>query len=207
MTSRFSEPPVDESERESDMFKTLSTSVIFRGVTALVVGCLALVWPGITVLALVVIFAVYAWAVSVVQLLLAFAGRGAGPVVRHLVLGLIDVAAGVIALAWPVPSALILVLVVASWAVIAGAVEVGASFRAHGEADARALSLLGGLVSVAFGVALFARPGMGAISLALMFGLFNLISGSWMVVRGLELRRNAASLRGRRNPAKSKAAV
>ena len=37
---------------------------------------------------------------------------------------------------------------------------------------------LGGLVSVAFGVVLFARPGMGAISLALLFGLFNLISGA-----------------------------
>ncbi len=49
--------------------------------------------------------------------------------------------------------------------------------------------ILGGLVSTAFGVVLFARPGMGAISLALVFGLFNLIAGSWMLVRGIELRR------------------
>ena len=44
--------------------------------------------------------------------------------------------------------------------------------------------ILGGLVSVAFGVVLFARPTMGAISLALLFGLFNLIAGSWMLTRG-----------------------
>ena len=54
--------------------------------------------------------------------------------------------------------------------------------------------ILGGLVSAAFGVVLFARPGMGAISLALLFGLFNLISGSSMFVRGIELRRTNARL-------------
>ena len=49
--------------------------------------------------------------------------------------------------------------------------------------------ILGGLVSVAFGVVLFAHPGVGAITLALLFGLFNLVFGARALVQGIELRR------------------
>jgi hypothetical protein len=48
---------------------------------------------------------------------------------RHRLLGLVDFAAGVVVLAWPVPTALVLVLVVASWAGITGALEIVAAFR------------------------------------------------------------------------------
>ena len=58
----------------------------------------------------------------------------------------------------------------------------------------RGLFLLGGLVAIAFGVVLFARPGIGAITLALLFGLFNLIYGSWALVQGIELRHARKAL-------------
>jgi len=41
---------------------------------------------------------------------------------------------------------------------------------------------------------LCARPGLGAITLALLFGLFNLIFGIWMLVQGIELRRTDKTL-------------
>ena len=170
------------------MLKSLSTSLIVRGILALAVGIMALAWPGVTVLALVILFAVYAFIAAGLQAVRAFSSRTAGPVVGHLLLGLLDLAAGVIALAWPTPTALVLVLIVGSWAVVAGLVEIGAAFGAGEPAGTRALFILGGLVSVAFGVVLFARPGVGAITLALLFGLFNLIYGTWALVQGIELR-------------------
>ncbi len=176
------------------MLKSLSTSLILRGLLALVVGTLALAWPGVTVLALVVVFAVFAFLSASMEALRAFSSRTAGPVAGHLLLGLVDVGAGLLALAWPAPTALVLVLVVASWAIVTGCLEVGAAFRAGEDAGTRAMFVLGGLVSVAFGIVLFARPAMGAISLALLFGLFNLISGSWMLVRGIEVRQTGARL-------------
>jgi uncharacterized membrane protein HdeD (DUF308 family) len=99
------------------------------------------------------------------------------PVLDALLYSPIDLAAGVIALAWPGPTALVLVLIVGIWAIIAGIVEIAAAFAAGEPAGTRALFILGGLISVAFGVVLCARPGMGAIALALLFGLFNLIFG------------------------------
>jgi uncharacterized membrane protein HdeD (DUF308 family) len=112
----------------------------------------------------------------------------------HLLLGLVDLAAGVIALAWPGPTALVLVLVVGIWAVIAGIVEIAAAFAAGEPAGTRALFILAGLISIAFGVVLCARPDMGAIALALVFGVFNLIAGIWMIVQGIEVRRTGKTL-------------
>ncbi|HTQ94590.1 MAG TPA: DUF308 domain-containing protein, partial [Streptosporangiaceae bacterium] len=109
----------------------------------------------------------------------------AGPVFGHLLLGLADLAAGVITLAWPGPTALVLVLIVGIWAVIAGLVEFSAAFASGVSAWTRAI--LGGLITIALGVVLCARPGIGAITLALLFGLFNLIAGIWMLAQGIEL--------------------
>jgi uncharacterized membrane protein HdeD (DUF308 family) len=170
------------------MFKSLSTSLIVRGILAVAVGIIALAWPQVTVLALVILFAVYAFIAAGLEAMRAFSSHSAGPVFGHLLLGLADLAAGVIALAWPGPTALVLVLIVASWAVIGGLFEIVAAFRRGEAAGTRALFILGGLVSVAFGVVLFARPGVGAVTLALLFGLFNLIYGGWALAQGIELR-------------------
>lgn len=176
------------------MLKSLSTSLFLRGLLALGIGVAALAWPGVTVFALVALFAVYAFMVAGLEALRAFNSLTAGPLFGHLLLGLVDIAAGVIALTWPGPTALVLVLLVATWALVSGVLEFVTAFRRGEDGEARAMFVIGGLVSVAFGVVLLARPDMGAITLALLFGLFNLISGSWMVVRAIELRRADAKL-------------
>jgi uncharacterized membrane protein HdeD (DUF308 family) len=176
------------------MLKSLSTSLIVRGVLALAVGIAALAWPGITVLALVILFATYAFIASALAAMRAFGSAKAGPVIGHLLLGLADLAAGVIALAWPAPTALVLVLIVGAWAVVTGLVEIAAAFGPGEQAGTRALFILGGLVSVAFGAVLFASPAIGAVTLALLFGLFNLIYGTWALVQGIELRHTRKTL-------------
>jgi len=176
------------------MFKSLSASLIARGILAVIIGIIALAWPSVTVLALVILFAVYAFIGAGLQAARAFGSRTAGPVIGHLLLGLADLAAGVVALAWPGPTALVLVLIVGVWAVIAGLVEFSAAFASGEPAGTRALLILGGLVTTAFGVVLCARPGIGAITLALLFGLFNLIAGIWMLAQGIELRHTGKTL-------------
>ena len=177
------------------MFKSPSTSLIARGVLAIAVGIIALAWPKVTILALVYLFAVYAFIAAGLEAMRAFSSRSAGPVFGHLLLGLVDLAAGVIALVWPGPTALVLVLIVASWAVVTGLFEIAAAFRRGEPAGTRALFILGGLASIAFGVVLFAHPGVGAITLALLFGLFNLVYGVSALVQGIELRRTGKTIR------------
>jgi uncharacterized membrane protein HdeD (DUF308 family) len=189
------------------MVKSLSTSLIWRGILAIGVGIIALAWPGVTVLALVALFAFYAFVWAGFEMVSAFSSRTGGPVFGHLLLGLLDIAAGVIALAWPGPTALVLVFLVAGWAIATGVVAVIAGFGPGQYAGTRALSIISGLVSVAFGVVLFAHPDMGAVSLALLFGMFNLIAGSSMLVRGIEMRRTGKELQRVIAPTQQKVAA
>jgi uncharacterized membrane protein HdeD (DUF308 family) len=170
------------------MFKSTSTSMILAGILAVIVGVIAIAWPGVTILALVIVFAIYAFIGAGLQAARAFSSPGAGPVLGHLLLGLVDLAAGVIALAWPAPTAFVLVIVVAAWALVGGVTEFLAGFQSGETAGTRALFILSGLVSVAFGVLLFARPGVGAVTLALLFGLYSLIYGFSQITAGIQVR-------------------
>ena len=175
------------------MLKSLSTFFILRGILAVALGIIALVWPGVTVLTLVVLFAVTAFVAAGVQAVLAFNSTAGGRVVAHLLLGLADLAAGVIALAWPAPTALVLVLIVGCWAVFAGLFGIFVVSRADELARSRPLFILSGLGAVAFGVSLFARPAMGAVALASLFGLFSLTNGAGLIMQGIGMRRKTAT--------------
>ena len=176
------------------MFKSTSNSMIATGVLAIIVGIIAIAWPGVTVLALVILFAVYAFVDAGLQGVRAFSSRTAGPVLSHLLMGLVDIAAGVIALVWPGPTALVLVLVIGFWAVAGGFAEIFAAFQSGETAGTRALFIVGGLVSIAFGVVIFARPGIGAVTIALLFGLFSLMYGVSEIAMGTQLRRTGHTL-------------
>src|SRR6516225_8686073 len=171
------------------MFKSTSTSLILSGILAVVVGIIAIAWPNVTILALVILFAVYAFIAGGLQAARAFSSRSAGPVFGYLLLALIDLAAGVIALVWPGPTAFVLVIVVGAWALVGGVVEVVAGFGSGETAGTRALFIVSGLVSVAFGILLFARPGVGAVTLALLFGLYSMIYGFSQITAGVQMRQ------------------
>jgi uncharacterized membrane protein HdeD (DUF308 family) len=177
------------------MFKSTSTSLILLGVLAVIVGIIAIAWPGVTILALVILFAVYAFIAAGMQAARAFSSRDAGPVFGHLLLALIDLAAGVVALVWPGPTAYVLVIIVAAWAVVGGVTEIVAGFAAGETAGTRAMFILAGLVSVAFGVLLFARPGVGAVTLALLFGLYSMIYGFSQITAGVQVRQLGKSFK------------
>jgi len=176
------------------MLKSMSNSLVLGGVLACVVGIVALAWPGVTVFALVVLFAVYAFIAAGLQAMRAFSSATAGPVFGHLLLALVNLAAGVLALVWPLPTTFVLVLIVGVWAVVGGCVELVSGFRTGEAAGERAMFILGGLASLAFGMVLFTHPGIGAIALALLFGLFNLILGTSMLVEGIEMHRTRKNL-------------
>ena len=52
-----------------------------------------------------------------------------------------------------------------------------------------------GLISIAFGVVLSARPDIGAVTLALLFGLFSMVYGVSEIVVGVQMRRTGKTLK------------
>jgi uncharacterized membrane protein HdeD (DUF308 family) len=164
-----------------------TSSLVWRGVFAIAIGVITVVWPGITVGAVVVLFALAAFAAGIWETVRAFSSDSAGPVFGHLLLALLNVVAGVVALAWPGMTAYALTIWIGVWAIVTGGIEFAAAFGEHETAGERALFGLGGLVSIALGVVLFARPDIGAVSLAEVFGLFSIVSGVGSIVAAIDL--------------------
>ena len=170
------------------MLKSLSNKLIVRGAAAVVAGLVAIVWPSITIGAFVILFAAFAFADAIQQGSIAFSSEKAGPVAGHLLLGLLDIAVGVVALAWPGITAFVLLIWVAAWAVVTGGVEIGMAFASGETAGERTAWASAGVISVLFGLALFARPTIGALSLAVTFGVFALAFGVSQIVLGAKAR-------------------
>src|SRR3954447_8894553 len=177
----------------------LSTSLWWRGLLAIGIGIVSVAWPNITIGAFAVLFAIFAFGAAFTDTARALARDRAGPVLRWLLLALLSFAAGVVALVWPGPTALVLAIWIAAWGFVTGVVEVAMAFGQGETAGERAMWSLGGLISVALGVVLFLRPDIGAVSLATVFRLFSIVYGISTLVlstRAREARTAAQQLLG-----------
>lgn len=178
------------------MFSSMSSALLWRGLLAVAIGIVSVVWPHITVGAFVILFAIYAFVAAGSDAARAFSSDRAGPVAGYLLLALLSLAAGVIALLWPDLTALALTICVAAWALVTGILEVILAFWQDESVGERAMWALGGLVSIALGVVLALRPDIGALSLATVFGLFSIIAGVSALVLSARARQ-MATLTGR----------
>jgi uncharacterized membrane protein HdeD (DUF308 family) len=170
------------------MFKTLAASLLWRGILAVVIGLVSIIWPGITIGAFVILFAVYCILLAVIDAARGFGSHRAGSVVWYLLLAVLSLLAGVIAFFLPGVTALVLTLWVAAWAVITGIVEVAMAFLRGETAGERALWAVTGLISLVFGIVIAIHPGNGAVALATVFGFFALIYGISDIVMSFQVR-------------------
>ncbi|MCW2648155.1 MAG: protein of unknown function rane [Pseudonocardiales bacterium] len=173
---------------------------IWRGLLAILVGVIAVAWPGITIGAFVILFAGYAFLAAATEAVRAFRSESSGPVSGGLVLSVIDVAAGVGALVWPGITAYVLAVLVAGWAFIVGFFESLRAFSAGETVGERALLGSTGLILVAlglvFGLVLAVQPDVGAVTIAEVYGLFSIVAGISSLVIGANLRGAAPSPAG-----------
>jgi uncharacterized membrane protein HdeD (DUF308 family) len=164
-----------------------------RGVIALAFGVLAVIWPGMTMVALAILFGAYALVNGVVEMIAAFRRpQDAARRTAQVVAGLLGVAAGLVALVWPGITALVLVVLFGAWAVVTGAMEIWAATRVPGQW----LTLVIGALTMIVGVLVLIRPVIGAVALALTIGVYAIAAGVLMLVESWRLHRSLAGPRG-----------
>lgn len=160
-----------------------------RGAVAVGFGVVTLIAPGLSLLALVLTFGVYAFADGVFAIVSAVRGRTSGAPWWMLILqGIAGIGAAVITVMWPGMTAVALVYLVAAWALVTGVLEVTAAIRLRKEIEHEWLLALSGLLSVALGVLLATFPGPGMLTLALWIGAYALISGGLLLGLSFRLR-------------------
>jgi len=148
-----------------------------NGLLAVAVGVVILVCPGISLFALTILFGVYALATGVVGLYYSFTAEANGERGWLVFSGLLGIAVGIMVLVWPNISELALLYVIGAYAIVLGIVAVVGAFWLPIDGGDTALLILSGLVSIAFGVVMFAKPGDGALVALSLIAAFALVTG------------------------------
>src|SRR4051794_37962714 len=134
-----------------------------NGLLAVAIGVVILVWPGISLYALTIVFGAYALATGVVALVSAFSAAAMGGRGWLVLSGVLGIAVGVMVLVWPNISALALLYVIGAYAVVLGILAVVGAFWLPIDSGDTVLMILSGLVAILFGIVIFAKPGAGAL--------------------------------------------
>jgi uncharacterized membrane protein HdeD (DUF308 family) len=158
-----------------------------RGGLAVVLGIVFLVWPNITIGTAVVLFAIFCFTDALVALARLFsADRSAGDRVLQILRALIDVAAAIVAIAYPGPTALALTIIVGVYVIVAGILELyGSSALSRLGAGGTGWLIVGGLISIVAGVLLIVWPNIGVVTLALVVGAYLVVYGTWWVISAI----------------------
>lgn len=171
--------------------------VVVRGLLAILFGLTALFWPGLTWLVLVLMFGIYAIVDGVLAMLSGLvSSRYSRRWWMFLVEGVISVAAGVIALLRPGLASLVLIMVIAAWAILTGILEIIAAIRLRREITNEWMLALGGFISIVFGVLMLFQPAAGSLVITLMIGAYALMFGVLLVILGFRLRKLDVRPRG-----------
>jgi len=160
-----------------------------RGLAAILFGVLAFVWPGMTLAVLVLLFGAYALVDGVLTLIAAFRG-GVQHRIVMLVEGVVSVLAGLAAFVWPGLTALVLLYIIAFWAIVTGVLEIVAAIRVRRAISNELGLVIGGVLSVVFGVVLLIAPGAGALAVIFLIGAYAVVFGIALLGLAWRLREH-----------------
>ena len=172
-----------------------------RGVVAIAFAVVIVIWPDIGLTALIALFGAFALVSGVASIVGAFTAPLKRSRRAWLAFdGLLGVAVGIAVFVWPDLSALGLLYAIAAWAIAKGSFELALALVVPFSGGRSLLLVLGGLLSVAFGVIMFWKPGAGAVALLALVAAFALVTGVMQIAFALELRRVAGELEQRLRP-------
>jgi len=171
--------------------------LLLRGICAILFGLFALTRPGITLGALITLWAIYAFVDGVLAFVAALSGSSGRPWWLLVLEGVVGVGAAAVAFLSPGVTAIVLLFFIAARAIVAGILEIAAAIQLRKEIEGELWLGLAGAGSVLFGLVLMARPGVGALAVVWMIGLYAILFGGLLVALGFRVRTLAGLVRQR----------
>jgi uncharacterized membrane protein HdeD (DUF308 family) len=179
-------------------------AIAIRGVLAILFGAVALIFPGATILSLVIVFSAYLVVDGIFAIVSAV--RAARQHERWWTLalaGVVNIVGGALVYLWPGLTVLAFVLLTAAWSIVTGTLILAAAFRLNLQ-HGRLWLVLGGAANLAFGILLILAPLAGAVVLTWWLGAWALVFGALLLALAFRLRSQRS--RDQRRPAVQAAA-
>jgi len=159
---------------------------VVRGVLGILFGFLVFAYTRTAIQVFVYLFGIYALLDGVIALALAFdVSRGRGWLVLS---GIAGIAAGILTFIYPSITAVVLVYIVAAWAVITGIFEIVAAFEWRQVLSDTWMLGLAGVLSIIIGVLLFSSPSAGLLAWAWLIAIYAIVYGVLYIAAGIRLR-------------------
>lgn len=174
--------------------------MLLRGIVTIAFGILIFVWPALTLLTVTWFWGAYAMADGVFALWSAVSGKGSEIVSRWwlALIGIAGILAGAIAFLWPDITIHVLLVLIASWAIVTGALEIWGAIQLNREIEAEWMMALSGLLSIVLGVTLLTQPGTGTLAVVWLICSLAILVGCVYVSLALWLKTYSHPRPGRR---------
>jgi len=168
---------------------------VVRGLLAIAFGLLTLLWPQVTVLVLIALFATFCVLDGVTSIIAAVQRKDWG---WHLFGGILSVIVGVLAIMWPASAGFALIILIAAWAIMRGVLDISVAISLRHELNRQLewMLIISGLVSILFGALVALWPVAGIFAVIGLIAGFSVFLGVTLIAAGLRQR----SLRSKIGP-------
>jgi uncharacterized membrane protein HdeD (DUF308 family) len=163
--------------------------IALRGAFTIIFGMGALLWPGLTLRVLILLFGSYALVNGIFTVIGSLLSRSENQRWWVVLLqGIVGIILGLLTFFYPAVTTLALLYLIAAWALITGIFEVVAGIMLRRVITAEWLTILGGIASIIFGLLLVFFPSGGALALTWLIGTYALVLGMLLIFLALRLR-------------------
>ena len=167
--------------------------ILLRGIAAIIFGVLGFAFPGVALATLVLVFGAFTLVDGVLSLGHAIMGGNVGSRWWLALIGVLGILVGLMAFVQPAYFALVLLVFMASWAIVLGVFQIIGAIRLRKEIDNEWAIGLSGALSVLFGVVLLINLAAGAIALIWLIATYAVVFGILLVMAAFKLKKHQAA--------------
>ena len=167
--------------------------VLALGILSLIAGVTTLVWPSVTVYALVFVLGVFLLVAGGAEIGWSIAERHTDGWGFILFRGIVDLIARIVVLAWPDVTALVLALLLAAWLFVYAAMSLWYAYRHRGDRPHTGHFVAKGIAALVVAVITVAWPSITILVVALVIGFMLLFWGVVLTRFAFILRKQPAA--------------
>jgi uncharacterized membrane protein HdeD (DUF308 family) len=163
--------------------------ILLRGSIAILFGIAVIALPGLALLVAAAFIAAYLLIDGIIAVAVAIQERNVASRWWILLIeGIIGIIVGILAFIWPGRTLLVVIYLIAIWAILTGIAELASAFMMGRSLAQEWMLAIGGIISIILGVLFFVDPINALYTILLIVGIYAIIFGVLLIIRAIRFR-------------------